>query len=267
MTRPKSLWTDVEALARLARSGRVAEDASSKVKPVRGPRSRHSYPAFPDHLEFDIHGADSPARGVAGDSFDFFFVNDDTLAFLIADVSGKGLPAGILMGVTRSMVRNLTPVSKSPGEVLTRVNEILYQTDLGPMFVTIFLGWYDTRTGALRYTNAGHPHPYLMDGVGNVTPRCKTTGPILGILEVEEYAVREEQLQVGDRLALFTDGVTEAVDPQGEFLGNEGLERILKQHAAEPVNKLCETVIQEVVDYQDSNLQDDATFLLIRRNA
>jgi sigma-B regulation protein RsbU (phosphoserine phosphatase) len=99
-----------------------------------------------------------------------------------------------------------------------------------------------------------------------VTPTCKTTGPLLGILEVKEYAVREAQLEMGERLALFTDGVTEAIDPQGEFLGTEGLKRILKQHAAEPVNKLCESVIQEVVDYQDSNLQDDATFLLIQRS-
>lgn len=267
MTKRKSLWTDVDALARLARSGRDAEDASSEAAPVRGPRSRRSYPAFPDHPEFDIHGADSPARGVAGDSFDFFFVNDHTLALLIADVSGKGLPAGILMGVTRAMVRNLSSVSSSPGQVLTRVNEILYQTDLGPMFVTILLGWYDTRNGALRYSNAGHPHPYRMDGEGSVTPACKATGPLLGILEVDEYPVRDEQLQVGERLALFTDGVTEAMDPQGEFLGTEGLKRILLQHAAKPADQLCDSVIREVVDFQDKNLQDDATFMLIRRNS
>lgn len=78
--------------------------------------------------------------------------------------------------------------------------------------------------------------------------------------------MRETQLQRGERLALFTDGVTEAIDPQGSFLGNEGLERILKQRTAEPVNQLCESVIQDVLDFQANNLQDDATFLLIRRN-
>ncbi len=267
MKKHKTLWTDLDALARLARSGRDTEEASSDAVPVRGPRSRHAYPAFPDRPEVDIHGADSPARGVAGDSYDYFFVSDDTLAFLIADVSGKGLPAGILMGMTRSMVRNLSSVSESPGEVLTRVNEILYQTELGPMFVTIFLGWLNTRTGDLRYVNAGHPHPYRIDTEGKITPACKTTGPLLGILEVDGYAVREEKLEVGDRLALFTDGVTEAMDSEGEFLGTEGLIPLLEKHAREPVNKLCELILQEVVEFQNHNQQDDATFLLLQRNS
>jgi sigma-B regulation protein RsbU (phosphoserine phosphatase) len=262
-----NLWTDIEALTRLAESQHAAEEESSGGPPIRAPRSRHVFPAFPERQEFDIHAIDSPAGVVTGDSHDFFFVTEDTLAFLIADVSGKGIPAALLVGVTRAMVRNLSSVSLSPGDTLTRVNRILHQTELGAMYVTIFLGWYDTGTGVLQYANAGHPLPYRIDAEGKVRPFGKVTGPILGILDVKRYTEDEEQLAVGERLVLYTDGVTEAANPKGEFFGADRLAEILGRHGSETVKGLCQGVMAEVSHFQGDRSQDDATVLALQRRS
>jgi sigma-B regulation protein RsbU (phosphoserine phosphatase) len=262
-----NLWTDLEAMSRLARSQQEAEEESSGGPPIRAPQSRHVFPAFPEREEFDIHAVDSPARVVTGDSYDFFFVSENTLAFMVADVSGKGIPAALLVGVTRSMVRNLSAVSLSPGDTLTRVNRILHQTELGPMYVTIFLGWYDTCTGHLQYANAGHPLPYRVSSRGQVASFGQVTGPILGILDVKRYAEEEERLEPGDRLVLYTDGVTEAAAPSGEFYGPDLLADVLGRCAGEPADRLCERVMGDVLAFRGDQQQDDATLLALHRKA
>jgi sigma-B regulation protein RsbU (phosphoserine phosphatase) len=262
-----NLWTDLEAMSRLARSQREAEEESSGGPPVRAPHSRRVFPAFPERQEFDIYAVDSPARVVTGDAYDFFFVTEDTLAFMVADVSGKGIPAALLVGVTRSMVRNLSAVSLSPGDTLTRVNRILHETDLGPMYVTIFLGWYDTRTGHLQYANAGHPLPCRLSRSGQVSSFGQVTGPILGILDVKRYAEEEAFLEIGDRLVLYTDGVTEAVGPSGEFYGCDLLANVLGRCAAESAKGLCQRVMGDVLSFRGDQQQDDATLLALHRRA
>jgi sigma-B regulation protein RsbU (phosphoserine phosphatase) len=135
------------------------------------------------------------------------------------------------------------------------------------MYVTIFLGWYDTRTGALRYANAGHPTPYRIDRSGRVTEFGAATGPLLGILDVERYSEGEGCLEVGDRLVLYTDGVTEACDPVGAFFGQERLGTLLSRCASMPVKRLCEIVAGEVDAFQAHRRQDDATLLALHRKA
>jgi len=261
-----NLWTDIDAIARLARSGQKAADASngSAAVPIAPPPG--TFPPFPERREFDIHAVDSPARGATGDSYDFFFVNEETLAIVMADVSGKGIPAALLVGVTRSMVRHLSAVSTSPGDTLSRVNRILYQTELGAMYVTIFLGWYDTRTGALVYANAGHPQPFRIVSDGAAVPFGEVTGPILGILDLDRYVTKEAQLEVGDKLVLYTDGVTEAMAPNGEFYGSGRLADLLSRNSSQPVDRLCEIVADRVDDFQDHARQDDTTILTLQRN-
>ncbi len=262
-----NLWTDLDALTRLARSERKAEDAAHDGIAVPMAPPSGAYPAFPERREFDIHAVDSPARVVTGDSYDFFFLNEETLAVVMADVSGKGFPAALLMGVARSMVRNLSSVSSSPGDTLSRVNKILYQTDLGAMYVTIFLGWYNTRTGSLRYANAGHPRPFRMVAAGGAVPFGEVTGPILGILDVDQYEEKEDRLGVGERLVLYTDGVTEARRSDGEFFGYDRLARLLGRLAGEPVNRMVELMAEEVDEFQDHQRQDDTTVLALQRNS
>ncbi len=261
-----NLWTDIEAIARLAHSEQKAADASNGSSAVAIAPPPGTFPPFPDHREFDIHAVDSPARGATGDSYDFFFVNEETLAIVMADVSGKGIPAALLVGVTRSMVRNLSAVSTSPGDTLSRVNRILYQTELGAMYVTIFLGWYNTRTGTLVYANAGHPPPFRIVADGAAVPFGEVTGPILGILDLDHYVTKESELGVGDKLVLYTDGVTEAMAPNGEFYGAGRLANLLSRNSAQPVDRLCEIVADRVDVFQEHTRQDDTTILTLQRN-
>lgn len=266
-TMMRNLWTDIDALARLARSERVAEHESHLAPAARRPILREGLSDSLERGDLAIHAVDSPARVVTGDSYDFFFVTDDVLAVMMADVSGKGIPAALLMGVTQSMVRNLSSVSESPGDTLTRVNRILHETHLGAMYVTIFLGWYEARNGTMRYANAGHPTPYRIDHGGRVSEFGAATGPLLGILDVERYAEGEGCLEVGDRLVLYTDGVTEARDPVGAFFGRGRLENLLSRCASMPVRRLCEIVAGEVDAFQAHRRQDDATLLALHRKA
>jgi phosphoserine phosphatase RsbU/P len=260
-----NLWTDVEALARLA----VSERATARGLPGRGvgsaPFPAVSFPLFPEREEFAVHAVESPAKLVTGDYYDLFFVSEDRLAIVMADVSGKGVPAAVLKAFTRSMVRNVSTFSLSPADTLTRVNKILHDASLGAMFVTVFLGWYDTRTGALRYANAGHPRPYLIGRDGRISMFGEATGPILGILDVKRYGEGEQPIGEGERLVLYTDGYTEALSPDGDFFGSERLAALLAEHATEPLDRLCELAAKRIDEFQAHQRQDDATILALRR--
>jgi sigma-B regulation protein RsbU (phosphoserine phosphatase) len=262
-----NLWNDVDALARLALSERGASEATRGGHEPRRPLPKSAFPPFSHRRDFKIHTVESPARVVSGDYCDAFLLSEGTLAVVMADVSGKGTPAAILMGILRSMIRNVSTFSASPGDTLTRVNRMLYDAHLGSMYVTIFLGWYNTRVGTLRYANAGHPHPYRIDRDGRTSKFGEVTGPILGILDVKEYENKDEQLGVGERLLLYTDGISEARDLDGEFLGNDGLTSILERHATEPLARMCERIVECVGEFQHHRLHDDATLLALQRNA
>jgi sigma-B regulation protein RsbU (phosphoserine phosphatase) len=261
----KNLWTDIEAISRLARSEQAVEGASKGARPVRVPASRKIFPAFPEREEFEVHAVESPSKMVTGDFFDFFLVSEGTLAISMADVSGKGAPAALMMEVTRSMVRNLSSVSSSPAETLHRVNRILYEANLGSMYLTIFLGWYDVGTGALTYSNAGHPVPYRVGRDGDVAPFGEVTGPILGILDVDGYGEDVAQVGVGERVVLYTDGVTEATSPDGEFFGPERFKEILARYAGCRLDRMCQLVARHVDEFQANQRYDDTTLMALGR--
>ncbi len=263
----QSLWTDIDALARLAGSTRATErlargaDRAGLTRPIGDTR-----PSL-RRKNFEIHAATAPSRMVNGDYFDFFMVDRDTLAFVMADVSGKGMPAAVLMSFVRSMVRNVSLSSDSPGDTLARVNRMLYDANLGPMYVTIFFGWLDTRNGTLRYANAGHPLPYHVDHEGHVAPFCDVTGPILGILDVPRYGEKKVRLRAGERLVLYTDGVTEAESPEGRFFGAGRLSALLAGHAFANPAVICDEVLRGIEAFQGPHRHDDATVLVLQRKA
>ncbi len=260
-----SLWTDREALARLALSGHAAE-AALRESGQAGPSADPAPLSSPGpREEFEVRIAERPARVVSGDYADAFMVSGQTLALVMADVSGKGVPAALLKGVTRSVLRNLSSCTRSPGETLTRLNRILVEAELGSMFVTVFLGWYDVSRGALRYANAGHPPPYLLEASGRVRSFGDVTGPILGILEQDRYGEGEESIGAGDRLVLYTDGVTEARSPEGGFFGHSRLMRFLSRHAFRSAGHLCRLLQRDLEEFQAHQPQDDATLLILHR--
>lgn len=255
-----NLWTDVEALARLADITRTVED------PASGRGFQDESPALggAEGSPVEIAAVELPARIVSGDFHAAFMKSEGTLALAIADISGKGVPAGVLRAFASSMVRSVSSFSASPEAVLTRVNEMICGARLEALYVTIFLGWLDLATGRLRYANAGHPRPFRILPGGMVRPLGEVTGPILGILDGVSFGAGEEQLDPGEAVVLYTDGVTEAGDASGGFIGSRGLAALLARHATAPVSSICGAVAGQVDARGAGSRHDDATVVAAR---
>ena len=255
-----NLWTDVEALARLADITRTVESPAAAGGDVAGD-------AWLDNLEsptVEIGSAELPARVVSGDFHAAFRLSEDTLALTIGDISGKGVPAGVLRAFTASMVRSVSSFSASPEDVLSRVNAMICGARLEALYATIFLGWLDLPTGRLRYANAGHPRPFRIAPDRSVRPFGEVTGPILGILDNVSFGAGEEWLESGETIVLYTDGVTEARNAAGRFIGPRGLSLLLERHARKSAGSLCATIAEAIDARAGSVRHDDATLLAAR---
>ncbi len=191
-----------------------------------------NFPPFPDRKDFELHAAMVPAREVGGDLFDFFLLDDDHLGFVIGDVSGKGVPAALFMSVARTLLRATAQHRTSPGECLTYVNDSLAEQNVAAMFVTLFYGVLNTRTGDLEFANGGHNPPYVFSSDGKLRALRGKSGPLLGMLEGCQYKTLHDRIAPGEGLLLYTDGVTEAVEKGTEFFGEQRLEQVLSEHAA-----------------------------------
>ena len=225
----------------------------------------NTFPAFPERKEFELHAVSKAARHVAGDYFDFFLVNPKTLAFVIADVSGKGMAAALVMAVTRTIIRNLANSGKTPAAILAETNELLRESHGGSAFLTIFLGFYNTANGRIIYANGGHSPPLCIGKNGSISQVGAATGTIVGMLEKQEYANAELRLQPGETLLFYTDGLTEARSPDGEFYGEGRVQAFLAEHAAESPTALCNHLEHEICQFQQMNLADDLTILALKR--
>jgi sigma-B regulation protein RsbU (phosphoserine phosphatase) len=207
-----------------------------------------------------------PAKEIAGDFYDFFLLSPDVLSLLIADVSGKGIPAAMFMAVTRTIIRNLEKEGMSPAQILDRANELLCEDNPQSMFVTIFIAHYNTKTGQLLYANGGHNPPYRLSEDGTLHEFECATEPMMGVFEGQEYSDKEVALDPGDYLVLYTDGVTEAHAPDGHMFGEERFENLLHGHASESPEKICKDVLETVDNFQMQHRFDDVTLLILRRN-
>ncbi|NOZ22251.1 MAG: SpoIIE family protein phosphatase [Planctomycetes bacterium] len=256
----------VEALTRETKARESVESELRIARQIQASLLPRTFPPFPDRKEFDLHAVNSPAKQVAGDFFDFYFVTDERLLITIADVSGKGVPAALFMAVTRTLLKNLVLSGLGPAEVLNRANDILVEDNDESMFVTLFLAIYETDTGKLRYANAGHNPPFHLTSEGKMHPPIKATGPILGVIPDIEYTEDEVQVDLGDVLVLYTDGVTEAQNTTRELYGEERFLEVLINHVGQAPEDLCDTVIAAVNEYQGENQFDDITLLVFRRN-
>ncbi len=188
------------------------------------------FPPFPDHDEFDIYATMTPAKEVGGDFYDFFMVDDTHLAVVMADVSGKGVPAALFMVIAKTLIKNYAQMGLPPSEVFTTVNALLCEGNDAGLFVTAWLGVLDLVNGKLTYVNAGHNPPLLMHQ-GNSFEYLKChPGFVLAGLETVKYRQKEIELQPKDRLFLYTDGITEATDIKNQLYGEERLQSYLNQH-------------------------------------
>ncbi len=224
-----------------------------------------NFPPFPDRGEFQLHAAMTPARGVGGDLFDFFLLDDDHLAFAVGDVSGKGVPAALFMAVTRTLLRATAPHQTSPAECMRYMNGALAAQNASGMFVTFFYGILDTRTGEIQFANAGHNLPYVFSSDGSMRTLEDRGGPVLGLFPNLTYDMATAQLAPGEGLLVFTDGVTEARNPADEFFEDERLEAYLRAHAAEPVEQLVSGLHKHMEQFAAGAPQaDDITALALR---
>ena len=251
--------------------GRIREEAGRKeaegeLRAARKIQAALLPRMLPDDpgRDFALHAVNKPAKTVAGDFFDFFFVGDHTLAVIMADVSGKGVPAAIYMAVARTMLRGLVSQEEGPVDVVTQLNHHLAAENDDNMFVSLFLGYYDIGLGELTYVNAGHNPPYLVREDGRLEP-LDPTGPLVAPFPQATYREGHSHLEPRDLLVFFTDGVTEAVSPRGELYGEERLESLLPTISTEPVRDICQSVLEEVDAFAQGDLSDDATILVLRR--
>ena len=221
------------------------------------------FPPFPSRTDFDIYAAMVAAREVGGDFFDFFMIDNDRLGFVIGDVSGKGVPAAIFMAVSRTLIRATGLKAIPASECMHYVNNLLCNESVSCMFVTVFYGILNSLTGELEYVNAGHNPPYLLTGDGLKKVEM-TGGTILGCIENFDYHSRKIVLAPGDRIFLYTDGVTEAFTRNNEAFGDERLELFLQQNPGASIEELVKGVLKEVNDHSMGVPQsDDITLLSI----
>jgi len=181
------------------------------------------FPPFPNRKKFDLYAMMEPAREVGGDFYDFFMLDERRLAIVIADVSGKGVPAALFMVIAKTLIKNQSGFASTPSEILGIVNNKLLESNEAGLFVTVFMGILETDTGRFLYSNAGH-NPPVISRHGDKFEMLKTdSGFILAGFEDFEYTTEEITLSPGDRILFYTDGVTEAANPQEELFGDQRL--------------------------------------------
>lgn len=214
------------------------------------------YPAFPERSEFDIYASMDPAKEVGGDFYDFFLIDDDHLCMVIADVSGKGVPAALFMMASRIILANNAKMGKSPAQILTDTNETICSNNREEMFVTVWLGILEISTGKLTAANAGHEYPVLKQADGKFELYKDKHGFVIGGMDGLRYKEYEIQLKPGAKLFLYTDGVPEATDADGELFGTE---RMLDALNDEPTAK-PEQVLKNVRSAVDAFVKDAEQF-------
>ena len=226
-----------------------------------------NFPVFPHRKDFDIYASMTAAKEVGGDFYDFFMIDNNKLGFVIGDVSGKGIPAAIFMAVSRTLIRATGLKGISVEECIDYANQLLCSESASCMFVTVFYGILHTDTGEIEYVNGGHNPPYVIHADGSIEQTKLTGGTILGFLEDEKFKSRKIQFQPGDKLFLYTDGVTEAFNKDGEEFGNQRLEELLRKHRRASPKELISETIKEVQTFsEDIPQSDDITLLTIQFN-
>ena len=236
----------------------------------------HTFPPFPIRNEFELFAALVPAKEMSGDFFDFFFIDDVTLVLVIADVSGKGLPAAIFMAVSRTLLRNLCLNSKgqTPADILNAANNFLVMDNEAAMFVTTFIAYYNVVTGEFVYANAGH-NPFLSLRKNNEKQgeECgiQEFGVLsdlpLGVLENYTFTNGKYIVEKDEAIIFYTDGVTEALSPDETFYGTERFYSIIEENRDKTIDDIVNIIKDDVVEFQGEHQFDDITLMILRRES
>jgi sigma-B regulation protein RsbU (phosphoserine phosphatase) len=252
----KNLTETTAAKERIQSELDVATDIQASLLP-------RLFPAFPERPEFDIIASMDPAKEVGGDFYDFFFIDQNNLCFLIADVAGKGVPAALYMMVTKTLLKSEGQRIGEPDQILAYVNNVLAADNDSCMFATVFCAILDIRSGEVRFANAGHNPPLLIDSSGTRYLTVKS-GFVLGPMEDTVYETERLTLQPGDTLFLYTDGVTEATNAADELYGEPQLLVALESGPTEELTDMVHNIRAEVTRHANGAPQsDDVTMVAI----
>lgn len=222
------------------------------------------FPAFPERDDFNIYASMNPAKEVGGDFYDFFLIDENHLGIVMADVSGKGIPAALFMMVSKILIQNIAMMGNDPAEVLKFVNNQLCTNNPEDMFVTVWYGCLDLSTGVLKAANAGHEYPFLKKAGGSFEMIKDKHGLVIGGMEGAVYKEYELQMDPGSKLFIYTDGVPEATDAAEELFGTERLLYALRGAENETPKDIIVRIDSSVKDFVKEAPQfDDLTMLCL----
>ena len=223
------------------------------------------FPAFPERTDFDIFASMNPAKEVGGDFYDFFLIDDDHLAMVMADVSGKGVPAALFMVSAKTLIKNRAQMGGSPAEILSYVNEQLCEGNEAELFVTVWLAILELSTGKGVAANAGHEYPTLRRAGGQYELVKTKHSPAVATMEGLKFREREFTMQPGDSLYVYTDGVPEATNNASELFGTERMLHALNRNPDAPPEEILRIVRDEIDAFVgDAPQFDDVTMLCLK---
>jgi len=227
------------------------------------------FPPFPENDgEMELAALMTPAKDVGGDFYDFFRIDHERIGLVMADVSGKGIPAAIFMAVSRTLIRTVGMQGISSGACLTKSNELLCGESVDSMFVTVFYAIYNIYTGELEYCNGGHNSPYILRVNGRVEQMPISSNPLVGVVDTAEYQSDKTILQAGDTLVMYTDGVNEAFNADFEEYGEPRMEQALAQLSGQSCRDIVDGMLADVRHFADGAEQsDDITIMALKRKA
>ena len=224
-----------------------------------------NFPAFPEREEFDIYAKLIPAKEVGGDLYDFFLIDKYRLGVVIGDVSGKGIAAALLMAVCKTLLKTTAYKGIPVDNILSEVNNILVDESPPNMFVTVFLGILDTRSGAFEYSNGGHNSPYLISNNGKIEQLADIGGLLLGAMKNVEYQSNVIMITPGESLIFYTDGITEAFNKDDEEFNEDRLENIISDNNILSPCELVNSIFENVQSFTHGVEQsDDITCLALK---
>ncbi len=222
------------------------------------------FPPFPDRHDFEIYACMDAAKEVGGDFYDFYMLNSKTLAFLIADVSGKGIGAAMFMMRAKTIIKDLAESGLEIDEIFTKANSKLCESNDAGMFVTAWMGILDLSEGKLKFVNAGHNPPLLKRADGSFEYLKARSGLVLAGMDTVKYRKNETEFNPGDKIYLYTDGITEATNINNELYGEERLLEFINGVKEEKVQQLCTLVKKDVEEFVDTAPQfDDMTMVCV----
>jgi sigma-B regulation protein RsbU (phosphoserine phosphatase) len=221
-----------------------------------------TFPAFPEHKEFIVNARLQPAREVGGDFYDFYFSDDEHFCICIGDVSGKGVPSALFMAVSKTLIKSHASGVLSTANIITHVNDEVSSDNPSSMFVTVFIAIVNLRTGVFTCTNAGHNPPYVKRRDGQLDRLDHRHGPVIGALAGIEYGEHNDCLHPGDQLILYTDGVTEAINNNGELYSEDRLVATLQASGSQSSEDVTSAILDAVEEFEKGTPQtDDITVL------